>query len=660
MRLRYAKSGTGRSWGVWPLLLVMLAAALAPAACVLWFMNAAMRNERLAVRQRLTDVYQQQLQATRNRLEEFWQDRLAALEAAAALPPAQAFERIVTSGLADSAVIHGDSPNPGYPAESAAASQTHTEPSPQWTEAGRLENNTGQLSKAADLFGAIAAAEKDIHLKARALQGQARCLAKEGRKDEATGILAGVLAKDEFRDARDASGRLIAPDALMYALQLIQDRAGKRWQEVSKDLSTRLTRYDGPLPPSSQRLFLMKELQATAGIASGTLDAEELAAEVLEAGVPRPSGEGLAAAGSPGIWMLGLANGRAVALWRDGTVRRVLQSFSPPASALAGASAAFHHGQAPGQPFLSTPIGRCMPDWRISLYLTGADPFAAAAERQNALYLWTGIMGVGVIAVLAVALAGYLGRQIRVTRLKNDLIATVSHELKTPLSSMRVLVDTLLEGRCRNEQQAHEYFALIAKENERLSRLIDNFLTFSRMERNKRTFDFAPTDIAKIVRTAADAMRDRFNSPEAQLEVQVDESLPRMQADADALVTVLINLLDNAWKYSGDQKRVVVRATPGDGVVRIEVSDNGTGMSRRTVRRIFKRFYQADQTLSRKAGGCGLGLSIVKFIVDAHGGDIEVTSQVGKGSTFTVCIPVAVPGIEESKGSNSGSPGSGQ
>jgi len=269
-------------------------------------------------------------------------------------------------------------------------------------------------------------------------------------------------------------------------------------------------------------------------------------------------------------------------------------------------------------------------------------------------------MGVGVIAVLAVALAGYLGRQIRVTRLKNDLIATVSHELKTPLSSMRVLVDTLLEGRCRNEQQAHEYFAMIAKENERLSRLIDNFLTFSRMERNKRTFDFAPTDVAKIVRTAADAMRDRFSSPGAQLEARVAENLPPVQADADALVTVLINLLDNAWKYSGDQKRVVVRATPGDGVVRIEVSDNGTGMSRRTVRRIFKRFYQADQTLSRKAGGCGLGLSIVKFIVDAHGGDIEVTSQVGKGSTFTVCIPVAVPGIEESKGSNSGSPGSGQ
>ena len=104
---------------------------------------------------------------------------------------------------------------------------------------------------------------------------------------------------------------------------------------------------------------------------------------------------------------------------------------------------------------------------------------------------------------------------------------------------------------------------------------------------------------------------------------------------------MIINLLDNAWKYSGDHKRVKIRIDTTQGCVRVDISDNGVGMSRRTARRIFDKFYQADQTLSRKAGGCGLGLSIVTFILDAHGGTIDVRSQVGKGSTFTIQLPAA-------------------
>ena len=117
--------------------------------------------------------------------------------------------------------------------------------------------------------------------------------------------------------------------------------------------------------------------------------------------------------------------------------------------------------------------------------------------------------------------------------------------------------------------------------------------------------------------------------------------LPRVTADRDALITVILNLLDNAWKYSGDEKRVMVRTYSSYGEVRIDVQDNGIGMTRRECRKVFERFYQADQTLSRHAGGCGLGLSIVKFILDAHHGSIDVTSQPGKGSTFTVRLPAA-------------------
>jgi signal transduction histidine kinase len=160
------------------------------------------------------------------------------------------------------------------------------------------------------------------------------------------------------------------------------------------------------------------------------------------------------------------------------------------------------------------------------------------------------------------------------------------------------------------------------------------------MERNKRAFVFAPVDAGELIHTAAAAMRERFSTPTARLDLDVQQGLPELYGDRDALATVLLNLLDNAWKYSGEEKLVSVRAYAAPGQVCIEVKDNGIGLSRRAMRRIFDRFYQVDQTLSRRAGGCGLGLSIVKFILGAHGGSIEVKSQLGKGSTFTVRLPI--------------------
>jgi len=234
-----------------------------------------------------------------------------------------------------------------------------------------------------------------------------------------------------------------------------------------------------------------------------------------------------------------------------------------------------------------------------------------------------------------------VGRQIKLTGLRNNLIATVSHELKTPLSSMRVLVDTLLEGRYRNSEQAREYLELIARENVRLSRLIDNFLTFSRMERNKRAFQFEPLSAEAVVNEAVEAVSERFDSGGFKLDVDVKKGLPSVKGDRDALVTVLVNLLDNAYKYSSDDKRVMVRAYGASASVCLEVEDHGVGMTRRAMRRIFDAFYQVDRRLSRRGGGTGLGLSIVRFIVTAHDGTIDVWSEPEKGSRFTVKLPIA-------------------
>jgi len=217
----------------------------------------------------------------------------------------------------------------------------------------------------------------------------------------------------------------------------------------------------------------------------------------------------------------------------------------------------------------------------------------------------------------------------------------VTHELKTPLSGMRLLVDTLLNSPKLHEPTVREYLALIAKENLRLSRLIDNFLAFSRMERNKYALDFNEVPVRAIVEGAAAAVQERFNAPDYRFEVQMASNLPPIVADADAIVTAVVNLLDNAWKYSGDEKQITLTAATDNGGVVFAVQDNGIGLSPRDTKRIFKRFYQVDQRLARSAGGCGLGLSIVKFIVTAHGGTVMVESEPGKGSKFAITIPAA-------------------
>ena len=164
--------------------------------------------------------------------------------------------------------------------------------------------------------------------------------------------------------------------------------------------------------------------------------------------------------------------------------------------------------------------GEDLPGWICACaFKKGQNPFTAAAEKQVATYFWTAVLVVAVIAIFATLMGHHLLRQLRLNRLKNDFVATVSHELKTPLASMRVLVDTLIDGRQGDAGQATEYLQLISKENERLSRLIDNFLTFSRMERNKRSFHFADVNPDQVVQAALDAMRERFEAAGVKLDV---------------------------------------------------------------------------------------------------------------------------------------------
>jgi len=655
-----------------------------------------MENERLAVRQRLMDVYRNELLNMQEKVDGLWEGKLRLLQEADALPPAEAFKELVLKAGFDSAVIYDANGALAYPIAAVASPEASPDRPAKleqaWDDARQMEragdpNATGAYAR-------IAAAEEHIDFKGRALQAQARCLLRtadarsmgvppmrstgvspvgtegsglqHGRDPDvhrdathgqarqgpfgdaratAVAILAGELATDAYRAARDEAGRLIAPDALLAALHVTDPNDADARRAVAQDLLARVNDYSGPAMTSAQRRFLMTELHDEAGLSAPTHHAESVAGPFIEAGPGDPTPPGmLTRIDEAGLFALPSPDGSVVGLMDPRSVVRLLTPLiAVDAPATIDLITKLQGAPPPDdnrEPLLALPASQYMQDTTIYVFLKGSDPFAASAERRNAAYLWTAVLGISFIAVMAIVLATYLGRQMRLTRLKNDLIATVSHELKTPLASMRVLVDTLREGRCRDEGQAAEYFDLIARENQRLSRLIDNFLTFSRMERNKRAFDFTAVDIGEVVCAAAEAVGERFSAPGAKLTVDVAPNLSPVRADRDALETVILNLLDNAWKYSGEDKVVALRATAdGDSAVKIDVSDNGIGISRRAQRKIFSKFYQVDQTLSRRGSGCGLGLAIVKFILDAHGGSIAVKSQPGKGSTFTVRLP---------------------
>ncbi|MCC5839437.1 MAG: GHKL domain-containing protein [Opitutales bacterium] len=277
--------------------------------------------------------------------------------------------------------------------------------------------------------------------------------------------------------------------------------------------------------------------------------------------------------------------------------------------------------------------------WKVHVGFQDEGFLARTTQQQTLVTL-----AVGVVLVLLIAVAGILAlrqvtRQIHLNKLKNDFIGLVSHELRTPLASMRMLVETLLEGRYRDEETLREYLSMVASENKRLSRLVENFLTFSRMQRGRSQFKMVEVQLDGILQAALAATRPHLESEGVRFTKSIEPDLPTLAGDEDALVTVVINLLENAYKYTTEDKRIHLDvAACGQSVV-ITVEDNGIGIPARELKQIFKEFYQVDQRLARRSEGSGLGLSINQHIVRAHGGEITVESQEGVGSTFRVRLP---------------------
>jgi len=625
-----------RAGGFGPTVLLLLA-VLIPSLCLLWFMNQAVKSERLTAQQRLMEAYRGQLAAAQERLENRLEENLKVL-AQATNGAAAAFALTVRSNFADAVICFDAAGQPVYPA--SAPTFLLNRQSAELLEMRARESS--DPAAAAKQFLRIATEATNETVVAQALQARIRCLLRAGQKDAATDALKQHLAANKFGNSRDPQNRLIAGDQEFLALELLQ---GEERNNALQSLKMRVVDYDNVFMPSSQRRFLMHELERLfpAQFEFPTLAAEDLAANFLEQ-TPARAGEpeSLRASPMPGLWQMGAAEGKMLLLFRADTLPAKLASWLPSKSFPDDVSLVFiPPGKPTDQLLLPTQAGAALPGWRMALAIKDNRLFENAAGSRISSLVWIGMLVLGSVVVLALLVLRLFRRQIALTQLRNDMVANVTHELKTPLSSMRLLVETLLGSAKFDPQTTREYLELIARENLRLSRLIDNFLTFSRIERNKYTFDFRQVPVAQIIDAAAQSVRERFNAPGCKFQVQTPSDLPAVLADSDAMVTAVVNLLDNAYKYSGDEKQITLTAAASNSHVELSVKDNGIGLSPRDTKRIFKRFYQVDQRLSRSGGGCGLGLSIVKFIIAAHHGSVRVESEPGRGSIFTIDLPIA-------------------
>ncbi|RME24483.1 MAG: sensor histidine kinase, partial [Deltaproteobacteria bacterium] len=208
---------------------------------------------------------------------------------------------------------------------------------------------------------------------------------------------------------------------------------------------------------------------------------------------------------------------------------------------------------------------------------------------------------------------------------------------------IRMFTETLLLGRVGSEQERKECLQVIGQETERLSRLVERILDFSRMEKGRRAYRMEPCDVREVVERAIAICRAQAEEAGMKIELSIQDELPEIRGDRDSLVEVVVNLLSNAVKYSPRGGRIGINVAAEKEWLKIRVSDEGIGIPRSEQKKIFEKFYRVDNPRAAEVGGSGLGLSLVKYIVQAHGGTVEVNSAPGEGSTFTVTLPLPGP-----------------
>ncbi len=363
-------------------------------------------------------------------------------------------------------------------------------------------------------------------------------------------------------------------------------------------------------------LVSVERLARTDGTGAGEawgllLDVDRLREDLLRPAIKDPSVSGLA------TWLVKS---------KDGSV--LLASDDPPSGPVAFTT-----------DFLSN-----VPAWTLEFHQPPPRSRPPFLLSRRGLYFFVFLLIAGILVFGLVLTLRSISHELALARMKSDFVSTVSHEFKSPLTSIRQLAEMLQSGRVPSEERRQKYYEVLLEQSERLALLTDNILSLAKIESGRAGFRFETTDVGALLGGVVASIQERVRHEGFAIGLEVEGDLPSLSADRAALAQAVTNLVDNAIKYSGGSRAVSVRATRGGPGLVIAVSDSGIGIRKEDLDKVFERFFRAGDELTRTVKGSGLGLTLVKEIIEAHGGAVVAESEPGKGSVFSIRLPLPPKG----------------
>lgn len=293
-----------------------------------------------------------------------------------------------------------------------------------------------------------------------------------------------------------------------------------------------------------------------------------------------------------------------------------------------------------GRPTVIANLPGNFPPWTLELYRQDPGFLNELLGSRRSVYFYAFLLLAGILVFGLTLTIRTVNHQLELARLKSDFVSTVSHEFKSPLTAIRQLSEMLRDGRVPSVQRRRKYYNVLLEQSERLSLLVDNVLGLAELEEGRPELCLEKADLGALLEEVVSAARNRVQHDEFVIQMEIEDSLPPAVVDRAAIAQAIDNLIDNAIKYSGRAKEVVVRGFREDDHLVINVQDFGVGIGPNESERVFERFYRGGDELTRSVKGTGLGLALVKRIALRHGGSIQVTSQPGEGSTFSLRLPL--------------------
>ncbi len=280
------------------------------------------------------------------------------------------------------------------------------------------------------------------------------------------------------------------------------------------------------------------------------------------------------------------------------------------------------------------------PSWKIELYQNDPQFFERLISGRQSFYIYALLTVVLVMIFGTIMTARMMSRELELARMKSDFVSTVSHEFRSPLTSIRQMAEMLKSGRVLSDERREQYYEVILEQSERLSLLVSNILDLAKIDEQRFTLDYEKVDVKQLLETIVLQARQQAGDESIAITLDTDSKLPIATLDGGAVTHIMKNLIDNAIKYSSGSPEITITARSDNHDLVITVEDRGIGIPKGEVDKVFERFYRVGDEFTRKVKGTGLGLALVRELVHAHGGTIKLSSEIQKGSSFTIRLPV--------------------